>query len=158
MLRLFAILSFILITITSFSQSSHGDLRMEKTFGGVKFFEGSRIRKPREVLQIMEVNPEAYVEFKKAKSSYDAAQVFGFVGGFMIGWPIGTAIGGGEPQWGLAAGGAAVLLLSVPISNGFKRHASKAISIYNSQSGTANMRPQFHLNIMGAGARMVVRF
>lgn len=131
---------------------------MEKKFGGVKFYEGSKILRPKDVLQIMKINPEAYAEFKKAKSSYDVAQGFWFVGGFLIGWPIGTALGGGKPQWGLAAGGAAVLLLSIPINNGFKKHAQSALSIYHNQSGSASMRPKIKLNIMGTGVRMVIKF
>jgi hypothetical protein len=47
----------------------------------------------------MQYNQEAYNEFKKAKSSYDAVQVVGFVGGFLIEWPVGTALRGGDPQW-----------------------------------------------------------
>lgn len=28
--------------------------------------------------------------------------ILSYAGGFMIGWPIGTAIGGGKPAWALA--------------------------------------------------------
>lgn len=70
---------------------------MTKNFWGVKFTQNGRLLKPREVLNIMQGDDEAYAAFKKAKSNYDGATVLGVVGGFMVGWPIGTAIGGGDP-------------------------------------------------------------
>lgn len=79
----------------------------------------------------MEIDAEAFKEFKRAKSNYDAGQVLGFIGGFLIGWPLGTALGGGDPQWGLAGGGAALLLASIPLNSGFKKHAQRALTIYN---------------------------
>ena len=82
----------------------------------------------------MQYNQEAYNEFKKAKSSYDAVQVVGFVGGFLIEWPVGTALRGGDPQWGLAGVGAGLILISIPLSSGFSTHAIKAVEIYKWRS------------------------
>lgn len=158
MRKILSIISPVLLSFSLFAQSNDGDLRMEKTFWGVKFSEYGRSLKPKEVLQIMEVNPEAFAEFKKAKSNYDAAQVFGFIGGFMIGWPIGTAISGGDPQWGIAAGGAAVLLLTIPLNNGFTKHGRNAIAIYNDSGNSASIRPTIHLQVQGTGARVVIKF
>jgi hypothetical protein len=115
--------------------------------------------KPKEVLNILKVSDEAYGEFKKAKSNHDAANVFGFIGGYMIGWPIGTTLGGGDPQWGIAAGGAAVLLLAIPLSSGYKKHAQKAIDIYNKPGNvSASMRTKVDVNFMGTSAKLTVTF
>lgn len=57
--------------------------------------------------------------------------IFSYAGGFMIGWPIGTAIGGGDPNWGIAAAGVGCVLLSIPLANGYKKNAKEAVSIYN---------------------------
>jgi hypothetical protein len=152
------ILSFLSSQI--FAQANEGDIEMKKSFWGVKFNQDGKPLKPKEVLRIMEVNPQAHAEFKKAKSNYDAAQVFGFIGGFMVGWPIGTAIGGGDPEWGLAAGGAGFILLSIPFSKGFSKHAKSAIEIYNSDSGTASNRHPYSLQVIpyGAGAKFILKF
>src|SRR5687767_12676104 len=104
-----ALLIFIFLPIV-LSCHAQEDIQMQKTFFGTKFISNGRALKPKDVLQLMRSNEEAYPIFKKAKSNYDAAGVLGFTGGFMVGWPLGAAIGGGDPQWGLAAGGAAIIL------------------------------------------------
>lgn len=151
--------TFLIISHCTFSQAGQPALRMEKNFWGVKFWQGEKLLRPRQVLEVMKDNQPAYAEFKKAKSNYDAGQVFGAIGGFMIGWPIGAAIAGGKPEWGLAAGGVGVLLLSSPFSIGFTRHAKSAITLYNSGAGTANARPySIHFVPYGTGANLVIRF
>ncbi|HEY3405176.1 MAG TPA: hypothetical protein VGK59_17450 [Ohtaekwangia sp.] len=153
------ILSFIFCAVltSAFSQSTEGNIEMHKSFWGVTFKQDGRQLRPRQVLDIMKDNPEAYAEFKKAKTNYDAGSAFAFVGGFLIGWPLGTAIGGGDPEWGLAAAGAGVLLFTIPFNSGFKKHARNAITIYN---GTSSRAHTHSLSIVpyGTGARIVFRF
>ena len=66
---------------------------------------------------MMKDNPEAYQYISKAKSTAGFANVLGFAGGFMIGWPIETALGGGKPNWILAGVGCGFLIITIPISN-----------------------------------------
>ena len=35
-------------------------------------------------------------------------------GGFLIGWPLGTALAGGDPNWTLAAIGAGCVAIAIP--------------------------------------------
>lgn len=37
-------------------------------------------------------------------------------GGALIGWPLGTAVGGGDPEWILAGVGAGVLAVAIPLA------------------------------------------
>lgn len=155
------ILTALLLTLTvfSFAQATDGEIRMEKHFGGPRFYHHEKLLKPKEVLNIMASNEEAFNVFKKAKANYDAAQVIGFIGGFMVGWPLGTALGGGEPQWGIVAGGAGALLLSLPFSSEFKKHARNAVEIYNREPlyGKDN-RVSVVLIPYGAGGKAIIRF
>lgn len=151
-------LSFTL-TIFSFAQGTEGKIRMEKHFGGPRFYQDERLLKPKDVLNIMASDEEAFNVFKKAKANYDAAQVFGFIGGFMVGWPLGTALGGGEPQWGIVAGGAGALLLSLPFSGEFKKHARNAVEIYNREPlYDKSNRVSILLIPYGAGGKAIIRF
>jgi hypothetical protein len=152
MTRIIKLLPAFLLASFSYAQTETSEIRMEKS----KFYEGNRILKPREVLSRMEINPEAFQEFKKAKSNYDAAQVLGFAGGFLIGWPLGTALGGGDPQWGLAGGGAALLLASIPLNSGFKKHAKNALTIYNGRP-LSRFQTSVRFRFYGYGAGFVLR-
>ena len=128
---------------------------MKKTFFGTRFYLDGHMLKPKEVLLLMQSDEEAYPVFKKAKSNYDAAGVLGFIGGFMVGWPIGTAIAGGDPQWGLAAGGGVILLCSLPLSIAFKKHGERAVSIYN--GNPTAFKPTFYLSPYGTGAKLTIK-
>lgn len=141
----------------SLSASAQGNIRMKKSFLSTRFYYGhAQELKPKQVLTVMQIDEEAHAVFKKAKANYDAASVLGFAGGFLIGWPIGTALSGGEPEWGLAAGGAAITLLSVPLTLAFNKHAERAVSIYN--RAPIAYRPRFYVNPYGAGARLTMKF
>lgn len=148
---IFFLLAF-LFTAFSYAQTESSDIRMKKS----KFYEGTRVLRPREVLTRMEIDPAAFKEFKRAKSNYDAAHVLGFVGGFLIGWPLGTALGGGDPQWGLAGGGAALLLASIPLNNGFKKHAQKALTIYNGRP-VSRVQTRMSFRFYGYGGALVLK-
>jgi hypothetical protein len=156
-------LAFVIVALTvigtSNAQIREGDIIMQKTFGGVKFYQDTRLLKPKEVLATMEPNTEAFNAFKKAKSNYDAANVFGFIGGFMIGWPLGTAVAGGDPEWGIAAGGAAFALIAIPLTSSFKKHAKNAVDLYNNgELPSASLQPRIHMQFMGTGAKLIVVF
>lgn len=152
------ILSFIFCSvITSVSaQSTNGNLEMHKSFWGVKFQQDGRELKPREVQKILSGDPEALAEIKKARTNYGVASGLAFTGGFLIGYPIGTALAGGDPEWGLAAGGAGALLLAIPFGSGFRKHAQSAITIYNGTSAHAH---PYSISIMpyGTGAKLVLK-
>jgi hypothetical protein len=148
---------FILLVFCSFgvsAQSREGDLRMEKT----KIYLDNQLLKPKEVLNVMEGNPDAYAAYKKAKSNYDAGQVIGFIGGFMIGYPLGSALGGGDPQWGIAAGGVGLLLLNLPLISGYKKHSRNAIELYNGLSGSTAKNYSIEFTPTATGAKVVLRF
>lgn len=142
------------------AQTGNGDLQMKKKFDGPRFYSENRLLKPKEVLTYMQSNDEAYTTFKKAKANYDAAQVFGFIGGALIGYPIGTAIGGGDPQWGLAVGGVGMVLLSIPFTHAFSKHATHAFDLYNQSNATARtFKPKLYVgSISNYGMGVTLKF
>ena len=97
-------------------------------------------------------NSDALAIATKAKSNYGAGSVVGFIGGFLIGWPIGTAIGGGEPEWGLLAAGVGITAISIPIMSSAKKKMTEAVNIYNSGlKSTSSTRLNFKAsgNVVG---------
>lgn len=140
------------------SAQSNPDLRLGK---GGTLYQGGTVIKPKDMLRIMEPVPEALAAFKKAKANYDAASVFAVIGGFLVGYPLGTALAGGDPQWGLAAGGAAlILVVGLPLNSAFKKNANIAIDLYNkNKANTAqHFQPKLHLGIQTSGVGMSLRF
>lgn len=115
----------ILLSLSALAQSP--SLKTEKG----RFYINDEQSTLRDFVGAMKSNQEAYDLALKAKSGYDAGSVVGFIGGFMIGWPIGTAIGGGDPNWGLAAAGAGVLVIAIPIMSSANKKLDQALDIYN---------------------------
>lgn len=124
-----------------------------------KFVKDGLFLKPKHMIEIMSANPEALKEMQVAKANFDGANVFGFIGGALIGWPLGTLAGGGKPNWALAGAGAGVVLLAVPFDLKYKRHAKAAVSIYNNdvkQKNSARLR--FRMGVSPAAASLKITF
>ncbi len=144
---------FIFCGQTSFGQQ----INVYKTFGGYRFERDSVSISPKMVLRIFESNPQAYSEFKKAKRNYDAVGVLRFAGGAMIVVPVATAIIGGDPEWGFAAGGVALLLASIPFNSAFQHHALNALDIYNGSPSTTR-GIKINLRFTGTGGTILMKF
>lgn len=140
------------------AQNQADSIQVQKRLGTI-FVQNGRPLTPRQLLEVTKTNTDAYSEMKIAKSNYDIGSVFGFIGGFCIGWPLGTAIGGGDPNWTIAGVGVALVVVSIPLSTAYTTHAKKAVGIYNSglnQVGTIPVTYRFGFTGSGIGLR--VRF
>lgn len=124
---------FILIGfVTFFSYEAFSQpIDMYKTLGGAHFIRDTIYLSTRDVRDILSVDPQASREFRIAARDYNMSGLFGFAGAIMLAAPLITASSGGDPNWVLAGGGAALLGGSIPFSRGFKRHAQIAVDGYN---------------------------
>ncbi|MCW5912037.1 MAG: hypothetical protein KIT62_13260 [Cyclobacteriaceae bacterium] len=148
---------FFLVLISSaigLNAQDRSEIKMYKTFGGARFEMDTLVLSPKQVLQVLKTEPLAYEKFKKAKANYDAADVLGFTGGVLIGFPLGTMVAGGNPEWGMAVAGGVLVLGSLSFTSIFRSHAFEAIELYNGKSARIKTRFQFY----GTGGRLVVRF
>lgn len=150
-----SLLLLVLVTLASAVQAQ--EIIIYKTFGGLRFERDSLILSPKQVQYILEVNPAALAEFKKARKNSGVASVLGFAGGLLIGIPVGTALVGGNPEWGLAAGGAALIVVGIPFNRAFQRHAQNAVDIYNQQK-TSRLLERTELFWAGTGLGVRLRF
>jgi len=154
MIRLILSLAFILF-ISSVSYGQH-EINMVRTFGGAWFEKDSTALSQRQVMEIMYMNSDAYREFRTAKHYYTAAGITGFAGGVLLCLPLINTIGGGTPQWGIAAGGAGLLLCTIPLTLTFKNRAQHAVDVYNEQTKTSRIKTRFYFQ--GNRAGMVIQF
>jgi hypothetical protein len=153
-MRKFFVLSVLSLCITQISLAQ--EIKAYKTFGGVHFEMDTLTLGLNQVLEIVKENPDAYAELRRAKSNYNAAGVCGFAGGVLIIIPIGTAITGGNPEWGLAAGGAALLLAAIPFTTAYRGHTMQALDFYNNKFKSSRVKPE--LRFYGSGAQLIIRF
>ncbi len=84
-----------------------------------------------QALEVMKDEHEAHRLMKKAKVNNTFASIFGFAAGFSIGYPLGQALSGGEPEWGLLAVGGVATLIATPFMINTKRYSKKAVRIFN---------------------------
>ncbi len=136
-------------------------IEMTKIFGGYKFTQDGTPLNRRDLVKTMQPNQEAFDLIKKSQSNNTLASIFSFVGGGLIGWPIGTAIGGGEPNWTLAGVGAGLIVISIPISSNAGKKAKQAVELYNSslsQTSYNENKPKLKLVANGHGIGISMNF
>jgi hypothetical protein len=154
----FILFIFLLSSQLVLCQDIADTVEVRPSFNAVFKKNGQKL-KPRDLLELTRSNPEAYQEMRIAKSNYDASQVLGYVGGFLVGWPLGTALGGGKPNWTLAAVGGGLLLISLPFSSEFSKHAMKSMSIYNNdikQNSQSSIKMKLGLSPTGIRLEMKI--
>ena len=141
------------------AQTRSDSILVVKKAMGTAFQKDGMYLTPRQLTDLSRNYPDALSEMKKAKANLGAMSVFSYAGGFMIGWPIGTALAGGKANWTLAGVGAAFVVLSIPFANGYTNHAKNAVRIINSHRGISMLpQPQYRLGFTGSGIGLQLRF
>lgn len=149
---------FLPAVFSAAGQSAADTIEVRKAFSTVFRYKGKN-QTPKQLLDLMAPIPEAVKEMEIARSNYTTSTVFGFIGGFLIGWPLGTAIGGGEPEWSLAGIGAGLLVISIPFTSAYNRHAKNAVALYNSSQRHSGLDgPELHLGMTGNGMGLRLSF
>lgn len=133
-------------------------LHLKSNFFGNKFYKGDTIISVNQVLYEMAPNESVYNLMKSAKTDFVFAQILGATGGILLGWEVGTAIGGGDLNWVVAGVGAAAIAISIPVSINFRKKANSAIIKHNNLIAGANNKPTYHVGFNGRGLRLQYRF
>ena len=152
---LFLIL-FVMGTAVIYAQK----IEIKKTFGTNTLFQNNKRISNSKVLEMMKSNTDAYHLMKSAKTSAIWSKILGFAGGFMVGYPIGSAIGGGKANWTLVGVGAGFIVAAIPLNSTFNKKSTKAIKLYNAGvlSTFYQFKPTFYLNIKGTGIALSINF
>jgi len=134
----------------SFAQSTDS-IEMVKVFGGYRFYQKEKRLSMRELVQIMQPNEQASKYIHSAQSNTTLATIIGAIGGALIGWPVGTALGGGDPNWTLAGVGAGLVVVSIPFSSKANKQAKLAVGEFNSAYRKSSFlkKLQFNFGISG---------
>ncbi|MGV3502970.1 MAG: hypothetical protein ACO1O1_04635 [Adhaeribacter sp.] len=141
-----------------FAQNSSDSITVKKAMG-VVFSQNGKPLKPRQLLDIMQSNPEALAGMKKAKTNFDVGYGFSFAGGILVGWTLGTALGGGDPNWAMAGVGAGLIGISIPFSSAYSKHAKNAVRRYNEGLNQTSMnKVDLRLGLAGSGLGLRLAF
>ena len=151
---------FIFSLSTLVGQTSSDSITMMKVFGGYQFYQNGKRLNINQLVNSMELNEQAYKKINKVKSNYMLATVLGGAGGFMVGWQLGTALGGGQPVWAMAGVGAGLIVVSIPIGQKFNRQAKSAVDTFNGglPSGMINNRTELKFAFTGNGIGLKLKF
>jgi len=108
-------------------------------------------------------NPEALHEIKVANFDYKFGLYLDYIGGFVVGFYLGSAINGDhlDASWGWTLGtGAALAGFGMIIYSSGKSHHRKAVDIYNSAYRKQNLNESSELKIgfTNSGFGLAYRF
>lgn len=135
-------LFIILILSTTFIHFSYGQkndsITLKSTFGGYQVFQGEKQLNMTQLSNLLASNEVAFSKLKSAKSTNLIASILGGVGGYLIGYPIGTALAGGQANWKMAGIGAGLAVIAIPISISANNNIKNAIKIYNGSLRTSS--------------------
>ncbi len=127
-----SIFTFLIFTFTlSYGQLVTDTIVSIKGNNGYEYYQGDLLLTATQLDSVLYSNDIAYELMGSAHNLNNLGKVLGYIGGFLIGWPLGTAVGGGEPVWALAGVGAGILIVSIPINLKAKKKSKLAIDIYN---------------------------
>lgn len=145
---------FLICCSFTFGQTGTDSITIAKTFGGYKFFQGSNRLSLQELKITMQTNQQAYQQIKSAQSANTIATIIGGIGGFMVGWPIGTAVAGKDANWVLAGIGAGLIGVSIPFSVKANKQAKKAVATYNGGLKSSSFWNKNELRLAVAGNKI----
>ncbi|RIH66283.1 hypothetical protein D1164_05060 [Mariniphaga sediminis] len=122
------------------------EITIKEVFGGQQFYQNGKKLTMGQLVKTMEGNELAYNEIKKAQSTYTLGAIVSGAGGFMIGYPLGTALAGGDPNWVLAGIGAGLAVVSIPIAKKYNKQSQSAVKLYNEglKKETGFVKPELY--------------
>lgn len=155
-MKKFLLTLFFLIGVISLSaQTANDTISMVKRDNGrMAYMMGGIPLLPIQLEDVMYDYPESMSYLQKAKTNQVASLVFAGVGGYLVGYPIGTAIGGGEANWSMAAIGLVVAGISFVFDGASKANVKNAVEAYNRSVNKKNAPLSFGFTNYGIGWRI----
>ncbi|WP_026755282.1 hypothetical protein [Sediminibacter sp. Hel_I_10] len=155
MKSIYSILIALLFINVSFAQ----EITLDKNVFGYKFEQNGEQLSWKELINKTESNVEANLFLKEARTNNTISKVLAFVGGGLIGIPIGQSIAGDDANWTLAYVGGGIAIMSFPIASKASKDAKQGIELYNaSLNTTAAFSPEFKIIASGNGIGLSMNF
>ncbi|WP_298498032.1 hypothetical protein [uncultured Algibacter sp.] len=151
----------LILIVTSITFCNAQKIDIEKVFGGYKYTYNDKLISIGDLASIIETNTNAFNLIRKGRTNRSLSAVLGFAGGGLVGWPLGTSMGGGNANWTLAGIGAGLIIIAIPISSSANKKINQAVELYNaSLNGSTNthFKPEFNIIANSSGLGLSVNF
>ncbi len=147
-------------TTTSFGQTDSDSIYLKKVLGTYQFYYHTQKLSLPQIKNVMSSNELAFEQIKSAQSTNNIAMVFACAGGFLVGWPLGTALGGGEPNWAAAGAGVGLIAITLAINKSYNIKAKRAVDTYNNGLGSTSFwdSSELRVGITAYGGGLIFRF
>ena len=158
MMKIFLTLAFALAAMT-FCHAQIVESR--NLFGGYKYTQNGKKMNMKDLALTIKSDPKSFEMFKKAKSNKTVAFIVGIAGGFLAGWPLGTALSGGKPSHTLAGIGGGLIAVAIPLSSEGNKKVNRAVKLYNESLGITSRReikPEFKIMLNAKGFGIAMNF
>ena len=149
-----------LFSWASFCQQSD-TVAIVKSMGNLYFVKNGSTHNVNELKNLVATNTEAVKYATKSSTLNAMTTFFCCAGGFMIGWPLGTYMGGGDPEWGLCAVGAGLVTVGFVTDRFARKNAHRAVEIYNNGlkiPESTSFNPELGIGLTGNGVGLTLRF
>lgn len=90
-------------------------------------------------------SPTSAQYFNQSKAGTTISSILGFAGGFLVGFNLGQAISGQQPQWAFSGVGAGLIAISIPISASANKKIKKAVTEFNTVQKQPSLGNQWEL-------------
>lgn len=158
MKKLTVLLVLVLTGFVSYSQNDSDSIEIRQRLGKVYLQHGKTLPVSK-LHSVLLTNEGTASEVKKAKANIAPMYLFSITGGFMIGWELGTALGGGDVQWWIAGAGLGLVLCAIPFQSGYNKHIRQAVTIYNSDLGKIGIQKKLmEIGLSKHGIGIEIRF
>jgi len=143
-----------------FGQNTTEPIEVTKLKRGYQYDQGDLTLTYQQMLTVVKSNEEAAKEVKSAQTNALIANCLAGAGGACIGWPLGTALGGGDPSWGMLGVGVVLVAVALPMAAGSDKKMRHAVETYNQGLTTGYYYPRPSLRLSGTqnGFGLVLRF
>ncbi len=134
--NLLIVILFFILPFATLAQEQAYSITVKKAFGGTyKFIQNNKKMKLKEVIPIMQSNPEAYAIILKAQKTKKWYWGVGFAGIGLMG--LQQVVSGGEPVPYLGVAGVGLIIATFPLLIIHGKQAKRAAEVYNAGLSTS---------------------
>lgn len=125
------VLFCLLTAMNAQSDNQSTQLQLSSGFWGTTYFVGNEKVSAKDFAEALKPDKESYKMFKSGRTLNTIGMVFGGVGGFCVGWDLGSRVGGGNGNTGLLIGGGVVAVGGIIFGLAGESKMKKAVKLFN---------------------------